>query len=135
MKILSVVGARPQFIKTSLLSRKLREDHDEHIIHTGQHYDHRLSQTFFEELNIPSPSFNLKVGSGTHGYQTAEMLKKLEALFVEQEPDLVIIYGDTNSTLAAALAASKLHIPIAHIEAGMRNFDRKKPEEINRILA
>jgi len=129
-----IVGARPQFIKIALLVNELNQKSAVNLIHTGQHYDYELSQSFFDQANIPEPSHNLGVGSGTHGHQTGEMLKEIEKIFLQDRPDLVVVVGDTNSTLAGALAASKLHIPIAHVEAGMRNFDRKKPEEINRIL-
>lgn len=133
-RIALVVGARPQFIKIALLVHELNKKGQALLIHTGQHYDYEMSDSFFEQAGIPAPNHNLAVGSGTHGAQTADMLKGLESLFIQEQPDLVIVVGDTNSTLAGALAAIKLHIPIAHIEAGMRNFDRKKPEEINRII-
>ena len=136
--VASVVGARPQFVKLAPVCRayeSLAGDVRHHIIHTGQHYDHEMSGLFFEELEIPRPDVDLGIGSGPHGRQTASMLAALEAEFERSTPDVVIVYGDTNSTLAAALAAAKLHLPLCHVEAGLRSFDRTMPEEINRVVA
>lgn len=143
MNLLTVVGARPQFVKAATLSRAIARHNAarpaaavaEKIVHTGQHYDANMSGVFFDELGIPAPAFHLGIGSGAHGAQTGRMLEAIEAVIGDERPDTVLVYGDTNSTLAAALAAAKVHVPVAHVEAGLRSFNRRMPEEINRVMA
>lgn len=133
-KVCTVVGARPQFIKLAVVSRVLRQEFREVLVHTGQHYDHNMSKVFFEEMGIPMPNYNLGVSGGTHGQMTGQMLMKIEEVLFQERPDMLLVFGDTNSTLAGALAAVKLHIPICHVEAGNRLGTFENPEEINRIL-
>jgi len=138
IKIATIIGARPQFVKAACISRIIRTKYadkiEETVIHTGQHYDHGMSGVFFEELDIPEPEYNLGISSLSHGAMVGRMIEKLEQLFIKLKPDIVLLYGDTNSTLAGAISAVKLHIPAAHVEAGLRSFNNKMPEEINRIL-
>jgi UDP-GlcNAc3NAcA epimerase len=143
MRVLTVVGARPQFIKAAVVSRAIDEFNqtvsieeriEEVLMHTGQHYDNNMSDVFFREMQIPIPRYHLGIGGGTHGAMTGRMLETLEGLMLDEKPDIVLVYGDTNSTLAGALAAAKLHIPVAHVEAGLRSYNMQMPEEVNRIL-
>jgi UDP-N-acetylglucosamine 2-epimerase len=134
MKLITVLGARPQFIKAAPVSRVLKEDFSEFLLHTGQHYDYEMSKVFFEELELAEPDVNLGIQSAIHGEQTGQMLAGIEKVLLDEKPEAVLVYGDTNSTLAGALAAVKLHIPVFHVEAGLRSFNRSMPEEINRVL-
>ena len=138
MKIITVVGARPQFIKAAAISRVIKKEYDSEInevlVHTGQHFDNNMSNIFFEQLDIPKPKYNLEISGGSHGLMTGRMLEAIEKVTLLEKPDYLLVYGDTNSTLAGAIAASKMHIPIAHVESGLRSYNMKMPEEINRII-
>ena len=137
MKVATIIGARPQFIKAAVVSRAFREhrqDIREVLIHTGQHYDVNMSDVFFDELDIPHPDYHLGIGGGTHGQNTGRMIEKIESVIMKEKPDWVLVYGDTDSTLAGVLAAVKIHVPVAHVEAGLRSFNHRMPEEINRVL-
>ena len=137
MKIVTIIGARPQIIKAAAISRAIKNHFTDQIaeviVHTGQHYDENMSAIFFHEMGIPTANYNLAVGSGNHGAQTAKMIEGIEAILLNETPDALLVYGDTNSTLAGALAAAKIHIPVVHIEAGLRSYNKAMPEEINRI--
>jgi UDP-GlcNAc3NAcA epimerase len=135
MRVVTIVGARPQFIKAAAVGRVLRERHKEVLVHTGQHYDYEMSGIFFDGLELPPADLNLEIGSGPHGWQTGRMLEGIEKLLMVEQPDRLLVYGDANSTLAGALAGSKLRVPVAHVEAGVRSFNRRMPEEINRVVA
>lgn len=137
MKIMTIIGARPQFIKASAISRCIKNNHpdiEEYIIHTGQHYDYNMSDVFFDDMDIPRPSINLNINNLSHGAMTGRMIEEIEKVIIDIKPDIVLVYGDTNSTLAGAIAAKKLHIKVAHVEAGLRSYNMNMPEEINRIL-
>lgn len=142
LHVITVVGARPQFVKAAVVSRAIQSLNDtgraprirEEIVHTGQHYDHGMSQVFFDEMNIPAPALNLAIGSGRHGETTGAMMAGIERILEERRPDCLLVYGDTNSTLAGALAAAKMHVPVIHVEAGLRSFNRRMPEEVNRVV-